>query len=644
MKKRILAMALTAAMMLSLFPASVFALPESQPTASSSEIVAQLNESASGDSQPAASEKTNSEPTAASEKAASSEASSSEAVSSEPASSEAVSSEAASSEATSSEAVSSEAASSEPAQAESDISAASENGERKICLPPFCPSKPKGQWVYVYTKVQSNNPELIKDLVINKDGYYTLGRVWVEGMKSPEPNLIGIWHGSIKTEKAKVIKALNNNKIERYTSNQNIDLTKVDFSNKGELKREEHGATDYDVDEGWTWHLDGMLNIEDIGAVTFKYVCNGEKIAEPKEKVPFSAGKTLTFTQDSADYNAYVKQVDGYTCIGVTPETYTVESAKVGEVTFQYAEKLLEGNINAPAAEDLIYDGQEHKWAPTVTDGSGNPLKLDQDYELAYSHEDKDFTNVTNKDVTVTITGKGNYTGTVTRKYKITPRPVTLTSADGEKTYDGTPLEKPGVTVGGMGFVEGEAPKCVTQENARITNKGERLNDIVVSWEGSVGKSENYNITFHDGTLTITPRKIKLTSATASKPYDGEPLTNATVTAQYVGEDGKVVPTEKAFVDGEGAAYTVTGKQTDAGSSKNTFTYTLNENTLEKNYEIECEFGTLTVKHKNVNPEIGTGMTVEGIKNVKYNGKAQKLEPVVQNGEKTLTKDVDLQP
>ena len=651
MKKRILAMALTAAMMLSLFPASVFALPESQPTASSSEIVAQLNESASGDSQPAASEKTNSEPTAASEKAvgseaanseaASSEATSSEAASSEAASSEAVSSEAASSEAASSEAASSEAVSSEPAQAEGDISAASENGERKICLPPFCPSKPKGQWVYVYTKVQSNNPELIKDLVINKDGYYTLGRVWVEGMKSPEPNFIGIWHGSIKTEKAKVINALNNNKIERYTLNQNIDLTKVDFSDKGELKREEHGATDYDVDEGWTWHLDGMLNIEDIGAVTFKYVCNGEKIAESKEKVPFDAGTTLDFTKGSADYNAYVKQVDGYTCIGVTPETYTVESAKVGVVTFQYAKKLLEGNINAPAAEDLIYDGQEHKWAPTVTDGSGKTLKLDQDYELAYSHDDSDFTNVTNKDITVTITGKGNYTGTVTRKYKITPRQVTLTGEEATKVYDGTPLKNTTVKVTKGEFVEGEAPEYYTQKIAQITNVGSRMNYIEVHWPFGSDAYKNYDIRTEDKFLTVTPRKIKLTSATASKQYDGDPLTNATVTAQYIDKDGKVVPTEKGFVDGEGAAYTVTGSQTNVGSSDNKFTYKLNENTLAQNYEIECEFGTLTVKRKNVNPEIGTGMTVSGIKNVKYNGKAQQLEPVVQNGKKTLTKDAD---
>ena len=42
-------------------------------------------------------------------------------------------------------------------------------------------------------------------------------------------------------------------------------------------------------------------------------------------------------------------------------------------------------------------------------------------------------------------------------KLTISPRPVTLTSETASKVYDGTPLTKPEVTVGGEGFVEGEA-------------------------------------------------------------------------------------------------------------------------------------------------------------------------------------------
>ena len=49
------------------------------------------------------------------------------------------------------------------------------------------------------------------------------------------------------------------------------------------------------------------------------------------------------------------------------------------------------------------------------------------------------------------------------------------------------------------------------------------------------------------------------------------------------------------FADGEGAAYDVTGSQTEVGSSENEFTYKLNENTLADNYNIETVFGTLTV-------------------------------------------------
>lgn len=82
----------------------------------------------------------------------------------------------------------------------------------------------------------------------------------------------------------------------------------------------------------------------------------------------------------------------------------------------------------------------------------------------------------------------------------------------------------------------------------------------------------------------IYKRNVTLTSATDSKPYDGKPLTNNKVTVD--GDD---------FAQGEGATCNVTGTQTKPGKSANTFTYTLNERTLESNYTIKTVQGTLTV-------------------------------------------------
>ena len=87
-----------------------------------------------------------------------------------------------------------------------------------------------------------------------------------------------------------------------------------------------------------------------------------------------------------------------------------------------------------------------------------------------------------------------------------------------------------------------------------------------------------------NGTLRVTKREITLTSADGSKQYDGTPLTNHNVTVSG-----------KGFADGEGATYTVTGSQTLAGSSANTFSYTLNEGTNPDNYNITTNPGTLTV-------------------------------------------------
>ena len=93
-----------------------------------------------------------------------------------------------------------------------------------------------------------------------------------------------------------------------------------------------------------------------------------------------------------------------------------------------------------------------------------------------------------------------------------------------------------------------------------------------------------FEVGTRNGSLVIGKRSVTLTSATDSKVYDKTALTNDTVTV-----------TGDGFVTGEGAAYDVTGSQTDAGESANAFTYTLNEGTKADNYDISKVEGTLTV-------------------------------------------------
>ena len=114
---------------------------------------------------------------------------------------------------------------------------------------------------------------------------------------------------------------------------------------------------------------------------------------------------------------------------------------------------------------------------------------------------------------------------------------------------------------------------------------------------------------------TIEKRNVTLTSATATKEYDGTALTNDNVT---VSGDG--------WANGEGATYTVTGSQKVVGSSGNTFTYELNNNTKADNYIITTSTGTLTVTNRTAKYEIspqansskvkydGTEKTVSGFK------------------------------
>ena len=371
---------------------------------------------------------------------------------------------------------------------------------------------------------------------------------------------------------------------------------------------------------------------EDVGTYT---ITPSGKAEQTNYKVTYATG-TLTITRQSIDP-------------GTDPEKPNPDYTGA--------------KVNSP--KDEVYDGKEHKWIPTVTDKADKKLKAGTDYTVEYSTSD--FTNVGT--IKVTITGKGNYTGTVKRSYKVTPKEYTVTTESATKTYSGTAL-----TAGGKvsGIVKGETVDFTITGSQ--TSVGTSDNTYELDWTGSAKESnykhgkdsigtltvkaksivpdgpdtpdekktgitvsdpsdskydgkehrevltvqdtkkndelvaeKDYSVTYSDdlvnaGTVTITiegignytgsftktyeitKRSVTLTSATASKTYDGQALTSTSIT---VSGDG--------FVEGEGATYNVTGTQTEVGNSANSFEYKLNENTLASNYDITKVVGTLTV-------------------------------------------------
>ena len=191
---------------------------------------------------------------------------------------------------------------------------------------------------------------------------------------------------------------------------------------------------------------------------------------------------------------------------------------------------------------------------------------------------------------------------------------VTITGNTSTLTYNGAEQSVTGYKVESISNPLYTAADFAFSGTASVT--GTDADTYAMGLTAAQFRNQSANITnvefiVTDGSLQINPRSVKLTSTTDEKVYDGQPLTNGAVT---VSGDG--------FAEGEGAAYNVTGSQTNAGSSDNTFTYTLNPGTKAKNYTVETEPGKLTVTP--VTAEVT--VTITGNKStVTYNGAEQSV-------------------
>ena len=162
---------------------------------------------------------------------------------------------------------------------------------------------------------------------------------------------------------------------------------------------------------------------------------------------------------------------------------------------------------------------------------------------------------------------------------------VTIKADDASKTYDGTPLTSDSFTV--LNGLDTTIFTVTADSHGSITDAGytnHTIDNVKISKDGKNVTDWFTNINTESGTLTVQPRPVTITTGSASKEFDGMPLTNKEIT---VGDMG--------FVDGEATVRT-TGTITEVGSTENTYEIVKGEGYKDGNYAITNNLGTLTIK------------------------------------------------
>lgn len=324
-------------------------------------------------------------------------------------------------------------------------------------------------------------------------------------------------------------------------------------------------------------HDGSPYSCDDLGLLPGHTVESVDYTCEPQTNVgtyDIKLNNAKIVDADGKDVTALYQITYNYGKLIIDPCDVTV-TIKGNTGTYEYdgTEKTVEGytakidNDLYTEADFKLVDSQA-KIRATVPDT----------YQMGLTPENFENTN-RNFNVTFVVKPDGKLT--------IKNRPITITADDVTVKYDGQPHGENGYRITMGSLVDGHAA-TVTISGSK-TDAGEYEELLVPSGTKIVdakGKdvTSYYDISYEDGKLTIAKRDVTLTSASASKPYDGTALTKDTVT---VGGDD--------FANGEGATYNVTGSQTEVGKSDNEFTYELNANTKASNYNITMYKGELVI-------------------------------------------------
>ena len=282
------------------------------------------------------------------------------------------------------------------------------------------------------------------------------------------------------------------------------------------------------------------------------------------------------FTPVSVPEDIRVTATGSRTEVGVSTNTYTIDWGASKPGNYALNEQL--GTLTVNPAPSTYDDAIRFTAASAEKDYDGSPLTADS-YTVtglpkgfsakaevsgsqtdagtgrnsisSYAIYDADGQDVTERCVNVT-TANGSLT--------VTPAEATVTTGSADKAYDGTPLTSGEASI--TGLVAGES--AAVTATGSITDVGTADNTYTIDWSGA--KSGNYTITESLGTLEVTPNdeEITFTASSASKVYDGTPLSVAIEVAPAAdipgpGGSGAVITAPMFGGGGADVTITVTG-------------------------------------------------------------------------------------
>ncbi len=343
-------------------------------------------------------------------------------------------------------------------------------------------------------------------------------------------------------------------------------------------------------DEGATYDVTGSQTEVGESKNTFKYELKSNTKAsnynitkvEGDLKVTAEDGEvvvTITGHSDSVEYDGDEKTVSGYDVAITEGSKYTTD-----DFTFN-------GTAEAKGTEAGTY-----------------PMNLAAD-QFANTNTNYEKVRFVVNDGTLTITPKS-----------INPddekNGITVTDPE-NSIYDGNEH------INGLTVTDSKLNTTLVEgTDYTLTYSGDLINvgTVTITIKG-IG---NYTGEFTK-TYQILPREYTVTTNTDFKVYDGNPLTAG--------------GTVNNLVKDETVVFTITGSQTNVGTSDNTYELKFEGTAKAKNYTHgKDSIGTLTVTKKSIVPdgpntpdEKKTGITVTDPKDSKYDGEEHRNKPKVED-------------